>query len=230
MVEHYGDADFQERSQVRVLSVKFYYYFSKQKPNKMIKIKEETFGQMYDKIYERIIQSEGSFSGFGVEPEESVKEYLENLWKVGKKWESIILLITYHYTRKDSLLLELSGKTISFSKFSFLPDILRSLSLRYDDRFGDIVIGREEYSELEKNIDSILPDLTSRSKMTNFYGDATIRNSEKTYFDKLIKTGDRKKFIKLLVLFKKTKLGNIKLGGDTYKKGVELPELLEVVK
>jgi len=196
----------------------------------MRKISDETFGQMYDKIYERIVQSNGEFSGFGIEPEESVKKYLENLWKIGKKWESIIILITYHYTRKDSLILELSGKSISFSKFSFLPDILKSLSLRYDDRFGNIVIGEEEYTELEKNIDSILPELHIRRNMANFYGEATIRNTEKTYFDKLTKKEDRKKFIKLLILFKKTKLGNVILGGDVYKKGTELPDLLETIK
>ena len=193
-------------------------------------IKDETFGQMYDKIYERIVQSNGEFSGFGIEPEESVKKYLENLWKIGKKWESIIILITYHYTRKDSLILELSGKSISFSKFSFLPDILKSLSLRYDDRFGNIVIGEEEYTELEKNIDSILPELHIKRNMANFYGEATIRNTEKTYFDKLTKKEDRKKFIKLLILFKKTRLGNVILGGDVYKKGTELPDLLETIK
>lgn len=196
----------------------------------MRRIKDETFGQMYDKIYERIVQSNGEFSGFGIEPEESVKKYLENLWKIGKKWESIIILITYHYTRKDSLILELSGKSISFSKFSFLPDILKSLSLRYDDRFGNIVIGEEEYTELEKNIDSILPELHIRRNMANFYGEAIIRNTEKTYFDKLTKKEDRKKFIKLLILFKKTKLGNVILGGDVYKKGIELPDLLETIK
>lgn len=196
----------------------------------MRRIKDETFGQMYDKIYERIVQSNGEFSGFGIEPEESVKKYLENLWKIGKKWESIIILITYHYTRKDSLILELSGKSISFSKFSFLPDILKSLSLRYDDRFGNIVIGEEEYTELEKNIDSILPELHIKRNMANFYGEATIRNTEKTYFDKLTKKEDRKKFIKLLILFKKTKLGNVILGGDVYKKGTELPDLLETIK
>lgn len=193
-------------------------------------IKDETFGQMYDKIYERIVQSNGEFSGFGIEPEESIKKYLENLWKIGKKWESIIILITYHYTRKDSLILELSGKSISFSKFSFLPDILKSLSLRYDDRFGNIVIGEEEYTELEKNIDSILPELHIKRNMANFYGEATIRNTEKTYFDKLTKKEDRKKFIKLLILFKKTRLGNVILGGDVYKKGTELPDLLETIK
>jgi hypothetical protein len=196
----------------------------------MRRIKDETFGQMYDKIYERIVQSNGEFSGFGIEPEESVKKYLENLWKIGKKWESIIILITYHYTRKDSLILELSGKSISFSKFSFLPDILKSLSLRYDDRFGNIVIGEEEYTELEKNIDSILPELHIKRNMANFYGEATIRNTEKTYFDKLTKKEDRKKFIKLLILFKKTRLGNVILGGDVYKKGTELPDLLETIK
>ena len=196
----------------------------------MRRIKDETFGQMYDKIYERIVQSNGEFSGFGIEPEESVKKYLENLWKIGKKWESIIILITYHYTRKDSLILELSGKSISFSKFSFLPDILKSLSLRYDDRFGNIVIGEEEYTELEKNIDSILPELHIKRNMANFYGEATIRNTEKTYFDKLTKKEDRKKFIKLLILFKKTRLGNVILGGDVYKKGTELPDLLEIIK
>lgn len=193
-------------------------------------IKDETFGQMYDKIYERIVQSNGEFSGFGIEPEESIKKYLENLWKIGKKWESIIILITYHYTRKDSLILELSGKSISFSKFSFLPDILKSLSLRYDDRFGNIVIGEEEYTELENNIDSILPELHIKRNMANFYGEATIRNTEKTYFDKLTKKEDRKKFIKLLILFKKTRLGNVILGGDVYKKGTELPDLLETIK
>lgn len=196
----------------------------------MRRISDETFGQMYDKIYERIVQSNGEFSGFGIEPEESVKKYLENLWKIGKKWESIIILITYHYTRKDSLILELSGKSISFSKFSFLPDILKSLSLRYDDRFGNIVIGEEEYTELEKNIDSILPELHIKRNMANFYGEATIRNTEKTYFDKLTKKEDRKKFIKLLILFKKTRLGNVILGGDVYKKGTELPDLLETIK
>ena len=192
-------------------------------------IKDETFGQMYDKIYERIVQT-NDFSGFGIEPEESVKKYLESLWGIGKKWESIILLITYHYTRKDSLLLELSGKIISFSKYSFLPDILKSLSLRYDNRFGNIVIGEKEYSELEKNINSILPDLHIKRNMANFYGDTTIKNSEKTYFDKLAKTEDRKKFIKSLIIYKKTRLSNVILGNEIYKKGVELPELLEIIK
>ena len=192
-------------------------------------IKDETFGQMYDKIYERIVQT-NDFSGFGIEPEESVKKYLESLWGIGKKWESIVLLITYHYTRKDSLLLELSGKIISFSKYSFLPDILKSLSLRYDNRFGNIVIGEKEYSELEKNINSILPDLHIKRNMANFYGDTTIKNSEKTYFDKLAKTEDRKKFIKSLIIYKKTRLSNVILGNEIYKKGVELPELLEIIK
>jgi hypothetical protein len=193
-------------------------------------VKDEIFGKIYDKIYERVIERNGSFSGFEIEPEESVKTYLEELWGLGKKWESIIILITYHYTRKNSLILELSGKSISFSKFSFLPDILKSLSLRYDDRFGNIVIGEEEYTELEKNIDSILPELHIKRNMANFYGEATIRNTEKTYFDKLTKKEDRKKFIKLLILFKKTRLGNVILGGDVYKKGTELPDLLETIK
>ena len=88
-------------------------------------------------------------------------------------------------------------------------------TINYDDRFGNIVIGEEEYTELEKNIDSILPELHIKRNMANFYGEATIRNTEKTYFDKLTKKEDRKKFIKLLILF---------------KKGTELPDLLETIK
>ena len=191
-------------------------------------VKDETFGKIYDKIYERVIERNGSFSGFEIEPEESVKTYLEELWGLGKKWESITLLITYHYTRKDDLILGLSGKLISFSKLSFLPDILKSLSLRYVS-LNDIVIGEEEYRELRDNIDKILPQMPSKDKITTFLGKMSIRNSESKYFEKVRKTLNRKKFIKLLILYKKTRLGNVITDDGSYKKGIELQELLETI-
>ena len=191
-------------------------------------VKDEIFGKIYDKIYERVIERNGSFSGFEIEPEESVKTYLEELWGLGKKWESITLLITYHYTRKDDLILGLSGKLISFSKLSFLPDILKSLSLRYVSQ-NDIVIGEEEYRELRDNIDKILPQMPSKDKITTFLGKMSIRNSESKYFEKVRKTLNRKKFIKLLILYKKTRLGNVITDDGSYKKGIELQELLETI-
>lgn len=191
-------------------------------------VKDEIFGKIYDKIYERVIERNGSFSGFEIEPEESVKTYLEELWGLGKKWESITLLITYHYTRKDDLILGLSGKLISFSKLSFLPDILKSLSLRYVS-LNDIVIGEEEYRELRDNIDKILPQMPSKDKITTFLGKMSIRNSESKYFEKVRKTLNRKKFIKLLILYKKTRLGNVITDDGSYKKGIELQELLETI-
>lgn len=191
-------------------------------------VKDEIFGKIYDKIYERVIERNGSFSGFEIEPEESVKTYLEELWGLGKKWESITLLITYHYTRKDDLILGLSGKLISFSKLSFLPDILKSLSLRYVS-LNDIVIGEEEYRELRDNIDKILPQMPSKDKITTFLGKMSIRNSESKYFEKVRKTLNRKKFIKLLILYKKTRLGNVITDNGSYKKGIELQELLETI-
>jgi hypothetical protein len=191
-------------------------------------VKDEIFGKIYDKIYERVIERNGSFSGFEIEPEESVKTYLEELWELGKKWESITLLITYHYTRKDDLILGLSGKLISFSKLSFLPDILKSLSLRYVS-LNDIVIGEEEYRELRDNIDKILPQMPSKDKITTFLGKMSIRNSESKYFEKVRKTLNRKKFIKLLILYKKTRLGNVITDDGSYKKGIELQELLETI-
>ena len=191
-------------------------------------VKDETFGKIYDKIYERVIERNGSFSGFEIEPEESVKTYLEELWGLGKKWESITLLITYHYTRKDDLILGLSGKLISFSKLSFLPDILKSLSLRYVS-LNDIVIGEEEYRELRDNIDKILPQMPSKDKITTFLGKMSIRNSESKYFEKVRKTLNRKKFIKLLIIYKKTRLGNVITDDGSYKKGIELQELLETI-
>ena len=191
-------------------------------------VKDEIFGKIYDKIYERVMERDGSFSGFEIEPEESVKTYLEELWGLGKKWESITLLITYHYTRKDDLILGLSGKLISFSKLSFLPDILKSLSLRYIS-LNDIVIGEEEYKELRDNIDKILPQMPSKDKITTFLGKMSIRNSESKYFEKVRKTLNRKKFIKLLILYKKTRLGNVIIDDGSYKKGIELQELLETI-
>lgn len=191
-------------------------------------IKDEIFGKIYDKIYERVMERNGSFSGFEIEPEESVKTYLEELWGLGKKWESITLLITYHYTRKDDLILGLSGKLISFSKLSFLPDILKSLSLRYIS-LNDIVIGEEEYKELRDNVDKILPQMPSKDKITTFLGKMSIRNSESKYFEKVRKTLNRKKFIKLLILYKKTRLGNVITDDGSYKKGIELQELLETI-
>jgi hypothetical protein len=119
----------------------------------MKRIDEKLFGVLYDDLYDHLEKRDGDLSGLGIKSEE-VEKYLKKLWHMGKLWDMITIIICYHYTREDSVIIKFSGQAISISQGSSLTNILRCFGLT---KINKIQIPIEEFEDEYKKLDEIFP-------------------------------------------------------------------------
>ena len=115
----------------------------------MKEISKEKFGLLYDKLSEHLEKNGGVMKTVGIEQGTAHQE-LSRMWQEGKKWETIVLIIAYHYSRTDSLLLKLPGSTSLIGQGKSFSEIQRILGIK--DKDEECVIGRDEFEEEFSNL------------------------------------------------------------------------------
>lgn len=119
----------------------------------MKEIGKELFGVLYDRLSEHLEKNGGEIKTVGIEKGETSKA-LTGMWQEGKKWETVTLIIAYHYSRKDSLLLHLSDSKTLINRGTSFPQIQKLLGIK-KGRSGCEEIGRDDFEEEFGNLWSI---------------------------------------------------------------------------
>ena len=129
-----------------ICQVKFIEHRNKEKKKQNMKeIKEELFGVLYDKLSEHLMKNGGVMETVGIEKGETSKTLTE-MWQGGKKWETVTLIIAYHYSRTDSLLLHLSNSKTLINRGTSFPQIQKLLGIK-KGKLKCEEIGRDEFEE-----------------------------------------------------------------------------------
>ena len=111
----------------------------------MKEIGKELFGLLYDKLSEHLEKNGGEISTVGIELG-TTNQALSNMWQEGKRWETITLIIAYHYSRTNSLLLQLPGSKILINREASFTEIQKLLGIR-KGKLECIEIGRDNFEE-----------------------------------------------------------------------------------
>ena len=111
----------------------------------MKEIGKELFGVLYDRLIEHLEKNGGVMETVGIEKGETSKALTE-MWQEGKKWETVTLIIAYHYSRKDNLLLHLSDSKTLINHGASFTEIQRLLGIK-KGKSGRVRIGRDEFEE-----------------------------------------------------------------------------------
>ena len=124
----------------------------------MREIGKEMFGLLYDKLYEHLDKTGGNIESVGIERGQT-NEILSQLWNKGKAWETITLIIAYHYSRKDSILLRYSEISTLILHGSSFKEIQRLLGIKVDYSVLErCVIEKKEFTEEYNRLWSIFRD------------------------------------------------------------------------
>lgn len=117
------------------------------------------FGLLYDKLYEYLEKTNGNISGAGIE-KGTINENLTQLWDAGKTWETITLIIAYHYSRTETLILKIYDTSSMIPKGASLKEIQKilkikiSISIREKEIEDGCIVQekdfKEDYSKLEE--------------------------------------------------------------------------------
>ena len=170
----------------------------------MKNIKEETFGALYDKIRDRLEKTNGEFTGFGVE--KNIQKPLKNLWTHGRYWDSITLLICYHYSRSDSTILKISGESFYFRKNVTIREIAKILGITITGLTIKMVLKYSEFLEKYSSLSSELPELPSGGfKIGKWLEEKGINPGGCGHFCRIWKNGEKKKFITLIILYENSR-------------------------
>lgn len=111
----------------------------------MKEIGKELFGVLYDKLSEHLEKNGGVIRTVGIE-QGTTNQALTEMWQEGKKWETITLIIAYHYTRTDSIILQLPGSKTLINKKTSFTEIQRLLGIK-KGRSECVEIGRDDFEE-----------------------------------------------------------------------------------
>jgi hypothetical protein len=186
----------------------------------------DLFGELYDKLYEYL--SAAGFSGIGIK-EYSVIQILESLWKEGKHWDTITIIICYHYTRDDAAVIRYGEQSVSFPKNASLREICKSLGIQVRG-IDKVKINLEEFTKEYNQIDEKLPvnikDKKSLMSLLDF-----IPCGDRKHILKCWKHGMRWETIVIMMVCTKTKLTGITIETDrgtyNFKKGDTSFDILE---
>ena len=172
-------------------------------------INERIFGDLYDSIRNRVEQMNGSFTGYGVE--KSIQLLLEKLWLNGKYWDSISFLICYHYTRLDSATLKISEELYYFRKGVTVRELARSLGISITGLDLRTVIDYDEFFKRYTKYDQELPQQHTRKFKIGTWleGKGISPGGSGSHFCRLWRNRERQKFIKLIILYENSRVGNL---------------------
>ena len=113
----------------------------------MKEIGKQKFGLLYDKLSDYLQQTGGRIEGCGIEIGITHKT-LSKLWEEGKTWETITLIIAYHYSRTDTLLLRYSEISTIIRQGASIGEIQKLLGIKGMTEIEDkVMIGRDEFED-----------------------------------------------------------------------------------
>ena len=122
----------------------------------MKEIGKEKFGLLYDKLSEHLIKVGGKMETVGIE-RGTTSQALTGLWQEGKRWETITLIIAYHYSRTDNLLLQLPESKALINRGASFTQIQKILGIKKKET-GCMEIGRDDFEEEFSNLWSMFRD------------------------------------------------------------------------
>ena len=111
----------------------------------MKEIGKELFGVLYDRLSEHLEKNGGEIKTVGIEPG-TTNQALTKLWQEGKKWETVTLIIAYHYSRTDSLILQISDSQTLINRGTSFTEIQRLLGIK-KGKSGCVEIRRDDFEE-----------------------------------------------------------------------------------
>ena len=174
----------------------------------MKKINLEMYKTLLFNIWKRVEET-GRFSGFDINKSHQIS--LENLWKRGKKEQAITLLICYHYSRKESVILKTYHCTYSVIEQCHFSDIAELIGLSISDmKFDGIKINSAEfekiYTQLEDEVNQLKKKMVSKWLM-EYDIDPCLGGG---HLCRLYKT-NRKEFIIACILYMNSREGDLKV-------------------
>lgn len=116
----------------------------------MKEIGKDKFGLLYDKLYEHLTKNDGDMRTVGIEVG-TTNQALSEMWQEGKTWETITSIIAYHYSRTDTLLLQLSNTKTLINCGASFTEIQRLLGIKKGKAKCE-TIGRDEFEEEFSNL------------------------------------------------------------------------------
>jgi len=150
-------------------------------------INEKEFGLLYDKLYEYLQQTEGNIYG-AIKERGEVNRTLTQFWYCGKTWETVTLIIAYHNSRKDSLILKFSNITVKIPKSSSLKEIKKLLDIKAD--FCETCeISEEEFTEEYKNLKSLVTRAKTKKEFVVLLDNLKITSNNRSHLHAYRKSG-----------------------------------------
>ena len=94
----------------------------------MKEISKEKFVILYDELSKHLTNTKGNMKTVGIEKGDTNKA-LTKMWELGKEKETITLIIAYHYSRANDLLLKLPKSTALIKSGTSLSGIQKILGI-----------------------------------------------------------------------------------------------------
>ena len=177
----------------------------------MRKIELEMYNSLMFSIRERIENLDGRFLGFGID---NFRTSLENLWRKGMKGKAILILICYHYSRRDSTVVKTPSTVylirdgIDFLELAELIGLSKS-----DMKFDGLKINFEEFTKMHVDLNDEIDHfkLSRRRKITRWMLENDIDPAKNGgRLCRLYKI-DRDKFIMACILYLNSRYNNLKV-------------------
>lgn len=129
-------------------------------------IGRDKFGLLYDKLYEYLERTDGNISGVGIE-KGTTNEVLTQLWNSGKTWETITLIIAYHYSRTETLILKISDTSTMILQGASFKEIQRTLGIRINkEEISRCIIPEEDFREEYKKVEELFRGITTKKQLS----------------------------------------------------------------
>lgn len=137
-------------------------------------IGRDKFGLLYDKLYEYLERADGNISGVGIE-KGTTNEVLTQLWNAGKTWETITLIIAYHYSRTETLMLKISETSTMILRGASFREIQRTLGIRINkEEISRCIIPEEDFKDEYEKIEGMFKGVTTKKQFSNVLEDLGI--------------------------------------------------------
>ena len=129
-------------------------------------IGRDKFGLLYDKLYEYLERTDGNILGVGIE-RGATNEILTQLWKLGETWETITLIIAYHYSRTETLMLKISDTSTMILRGASFKEIQKLLGIKIDkEEISRCVIPEEDFREEYKKVEELFRGITTKKQLS----------------------------------------------------------------
>ena len=129
-------------------------------------IGRDKFGLLYDKLYEYLERTGGNILGVGIE-RGATNEILTQLWKLGETWETITLIIAYHYSRTETLMLKISDTSTMILRGASFKEIQKLLGIKIDkEEISRCVIQEEDFREEYKKVEELFRGITTKKQLS----------------------------------------------------------------